>query len=649
MPTMHRTALLLLSLLFLTFAVDGHAFAQGLSNSSSRVDVRVAPERDAVVAGSDLPVAVTFDHDEHWHIHTHAPVVPTELGSADMYIATAIEVDVPEGSPLTPHPQFIQWPDPVTIEVAFGVRPVDYDVYEGEAVAFLPVTVASDAEPGEYSFDVLATYQACDDNSCLMPVRGERHTVTVRVVSAEEAATLGSGEAADGEAAAAVFAGFDVGVWERIRSGDVPVEVVAFDLFGLAFALDINTVTGLLLIVLMAGVGGFLLNLTPCVLPVIPIKIMGLSQMAGSRGRCLALGATMAAGIISFWLAIGIAVASVSGFLATNQLFQYPLFTIGVGAFIAIMAIGMCGLFTVRLPRFVYMIEPRHDSFHGSYVFGIMAAVLSTPCTAPFMGAAAAGAVTQRPDMALIVFLAIGAGMAMPYLVLAAFPKLVEKMPRTGPASELIKQVMGMLMLAAAAYFIGTGITGLFVVEGEPPSNAYWWVVGGLGVAAGAWLAWRTFRITPSLGRRVAFAGLGLAFILAGSHIAWHFTRPGPIEWVYYTPDRFEQALERGDVVMMEFTANWCLNCKALEEAVLYTDRVTEALRQPGVVAMKVDLTGNNESGNAKLASVNRITIPLLIVFSPDGSEVFKGDFYTVDQVLGAIEEAKAASAVAQR
>ncbi|MEX0654895.1 MAG: thioredoxin family protein [Phycisphaeraceae bacterium] len=636
--------------LFLLFAlaapgVPGLAWAQGLSTSADKVAVRVMPQREAVVAGGDLPVAVVFDHEERWHIHTHAPEVPEELGNPENYIATAIAVETPEGSPLQPRPTFIQLPEPKAVEVAFLAEPVMYEVYEGEAVAYLPVTIDADAEPGEYTFDVLVTYQACDDVSCLRPVEGERHNVAVTVVTADQAAAMST---TDDDAATALFAGFDVSVWERLHGGELPPEVVAFDLFGLTFSLDINTASGLLLIVLMAGVGGFLLNLTPCVLPVIPLKIMGLAQMAGSRGRCFALGAVMAAGIVSFWLAIGLAVAFVSGFLATNQLFQYPAFTIGVGAFIAFMAIGMCGLFAVRLPRFVYMIEPRHDSFPGSFVFGVMAAVLSTPCTAPFMGAAAAGAVTQRPDVALIVFLAIGTGMAVPYLVLAASPKLVDKMPRTGPASELIKQVMGLLMLAAAAYFLGTGITGLFAVAGEPPSDVYWWAVGGFAIAAGAWLAYKTVRITPSTGRRAVFGALGVALVLAGSHVAYHFTRPGPIEWVYYTPDRFESALERGDVVMMEFTANWCLNCKALEETVLYTDRVSEALRQPGVVPMKVDLTGNNDAGNQMLASVNRLTIPLLVVFSPDGREVFKGDFYTADQILTALDQAKT-NDVAQR
>src|SRR5690606_18971771 len=108
----------------------------------------------------------------------------------------------------------------------------------------------------------------------------------------------------------------------------------------------------------------------------------------------------------------------------------------------------------------VYRFNPGHDSYVGAVGFGVMTAVLSTPCTAPFMGAAAAWSLTQDAVVTWSTFGAIGVGMAAPYLVLSAYPSLVKRMPRTGPASELIKQVMGLLMLAAGAYFIGTGVVG---------------------------------------------------------------------------------------------------------------------------------------------------------------------------------------------
>ena len=119
---------------------------------------------------------------------------------------------------------------------------------------------------------------------------------------------------------------------------------------------------------------------------------------------------------MAFWLALAAAVSTISGFNATNKLFQYPAFTISVGVIICIMAVGMCGLFAVRLPQWIYRVNPSQESVRGSFVFGVMTAVLSTPCTAPFMGAAAAWSATQRPLITLSTFAAIGGGMALPYL-----------------------------------------------------------------------------------------------------------------------------------------------------------------------------------------------------------------------------------------
>jgi thiol:disulfide interchange protein DsbD len=210
---------------------------------------------------------------------------------------------------------------------------------------------------------------------------------------------------------------------------------------------------------------------------VIPLKIMGLSQAAGHPARCFFLGFVMSLGVIAFWMVIGGAIAFVSGFTAINSLFQTPWFSLAVGAFILIMAVGMLGAFAVRLPQFAYMVNPSHETAPGSFAFGIMTAVLSTPCTAPFMGSAAAWAATQNPVVTLATFGAIGAGMALPYLILSAFPSLVSRMPRTGPASELIKQVMGLLMVAVAIFFLGTALTRCCVSRSTPPSASIggWW------------------------------------------------------------------------------------------------------------------------------------------------------------------------------
>jgi thiol:disulfide interchange protein DsbD len=610
-------AMLLLTALATVAHGQGDPAAFG---SAKVVSVEALWNQPRARPGDQRVLAVVLRIQEHYHINPDRAQLDPSL---PFLIPTQVVAQEIAGATIGA----VQFPPAQSVTVGYAGEPKPIKAYESQVVLFLPVVIAADAALGPREMKLAVTFQSCDENSCLPPST-KQLTVPLEVVALGES----TGEAAD----AALFAGFDSGTFARMGSAGAP-QWITLDAFGWKWQIDASNSAGLLLLLLAAGVGGFLLNLTPCVLPVVPLKIMGLSQAAGNRGRCLLLGSAMSAGVVLFWLGLGIAIAALTGFTAINQLFQLPPFTIGVGVVIAIMAVGMCGLFSLQLPQWVYRINPGHDTVAGSVGFGLMTAVLSTPCTAPFMGSAAAWAARQSPTITLLTFLAIGAGMALPYLVLSAAPDLVRRMPRTGPASELIKQVMGLLMLAAAAFFIGNGLSGLLVTPPDSPSRLYWWFVALFIAASGLWLAWRTLKLTRATGKRVVFGGAGLVVAVAAFIMANHFTDPGPIDWVNYTPQRFEEARKEGKVIVLEFTAEWCLNCKALEQVVLHDPRVVQAMAQPGVVPMKVDLTGNNDAGNRKLAAVNRVAIPVLVVFDRAGREAFNSDAYTVGQVVEAI------------
>jgi len=162
--------------------------------------------------------------------------------------------------------------------------------------------------------------------------------------------------------------------------------------------------------------------------------------------------------------------------------------------------------------------------------------------------------------------------------------------------------------------------------------------VAALVAAAGAWLAWRTVRITSNSARRALFSGLGVALIVIGATVGVRFTRGSPIHWIYYTPERLAGAVAQKKIVVLDFTAAWCLNCRALEEGVLHNPQVVQLLNSPEVAPIKVDITGNNPAGDRKLVEVGRRTIPYLVVYSRSGQEVFSSDAYSVEQVSDAIE-----------
>lgn len=612
-------------------------------DSRDQVDTAVAVSQAKATAGADVPIAITFRLASGYHIWTR----PGPVGDGYAEFSGAIRTEVtlnPDGegksrpvAGIEFNAAFMQWPEVHGVKADLGDGPMNYAVYEGNFAVFVPISIARDAKPGLIEIPITVDFQACNDVGCSAPATAELKA-TIEIVA--DAAAVG-----DTVAAGSVFTPFDPAVYARIRAGDGPSELLEFNLFDLRFSID-PTGAGFLLLLAIAAAGGLLLNFTPCVLPVIPLKIMGLSQAAqGNRSKCFSLGFVMSLGVVAFWMALGLAIATIKGFETTNQLFQKPEFTIGVGIVIAVMAVGMAGFFSMKLPDWIYMVEAKHDSYTGSFLFGIMTAILSTPCTAPLMGTAVAWATTQGPATILTVFAAVGAGMASPYLVLSAKPEWIDRMPRTGPASDLIKQVMGLLLLAAAAYFVGAGLAGLMVAPPEPPSHAYWWVVAAFGTAAGAWLAWRTIRITAKAFNRVAFGGLG-AFILAVSAlIGLSQTAKGPVDWTYYTPARLEAAQQEGKVVVVDFTAEWCANCKTLEALVLNTPAVSKELNADDVAAIKVDLTGNNTDGNALLKASNRVTIPLLLVYGRDGTLVMNATEYTPAQVLAAIEEARKSGA----
>jgi thiol:disulfide interchange protein DsbD len=580
------------------------------------VTVSTAWPADRARPGDAIMLAIVADIKEGYHINADVRQVkpfedfkpyPTKVTVVDASPQLTIE--------LPRYPRAV----PVKAQYAAG----ELMSFKGKTVIYLPIKLEETLEPGKVALKLELEYQACAANFCLFPKK----------VKIEESLAVAESGAIVSEINREIFAGEDaVPKAEHSRR-------IAFDLFGWTFSIDISSGLGLTLLLLTAALGGMLLNFTPCVLPLIPIKIIGLSHAAKDRQQCFMLGLAMFLGVLIFWIALGVMIALVSGFSATNQLFQYPAITLLVGLIIGTMATGMFGFFSMRLPNFIYMINPEQNTLHGSFGLGILAAILSTPCTAPFMGAAAAWAATQAAATTLATFAAIGTGMALPYLVLSASPALVNKMPKTGPASVLIKQVMGFFMLAAAAYFVGVGLVSLFSTPPTPPSKIFWWPVMFFSITAGGWLAYRTLQITSKVKLRTLFAGAGLLVIVLSIWGAVRLTDQGPIDWAYYTPPRFEAAIADRKIIVMDFTAEWCLNCKALEQGVLHNPKIVKLLARENILPMKVDITGNNPTGKAKLREVGNLTIPLLIIFSPNGKQIFKSDFYTVEQLYNAISE----------
>ncbi|MBO6513198.1 MAG: thioredoxin family protein [Phycisphaerales bacterium] len=610
----------------------------GFNDVESPVTISIEASDQTVVPGSTFVIAVTLDHEDGFHTWPNTPIIPEELGDFPA-TATTITPDLPDALSAGP----IQWPDTHTVQVRFLGPPIDLVTYDGKAVAFIPIRVAQDAPLGELTIPIDTFYQACDEMICFQPTL-DQQSITITIAQDAEASEPNP-----------LFAGFDPAVfsntdaWDEsiVASTDTETTNNQRQFLGLFVLPPIDSAAGIAVIALAAAFGGFILNLTPCVLPVIPLKVMTITNHAGeSKSRAIKLGLMMALGVITFWVGIGLPVAFVADFVDPSIIFGIWWVTGLIGVLIALMGVGIMGLFTIKLPQKTYMINPKADSSSGSFMFGIMTAILGLPCFGFVAGALLAGAATMQPWQVMIIFFSLGFGMAFPYFVLTLNPNWMNKIPKTGPASELVKQVMGLLMLAAAAYFLGTTLISIASSQqwGTPWwfKAIHWWVIAFFTLAAGGLLLVRTIGITKKLAPRLTFSVLGLLFATSGIAVAANQTsHQYHYFWEPYSQTDLEAALASGQVVVLDFTAEWCLNCKALEATVLAREPVKPLLLSGGVVPMVADLTSTSAPGWDKLRDLGQTGIPLLVVYEPGNTEpIWLSNAYNSNQVVEAIEQA---------
>lgn len=656
--------LVMLVMLLVGLATTSGAWAQ--PGGEERVTAELATDQRAYSPGERGALAVILDIQERWHIY------PGEGSGEEVenYIPTTIHVRWPEGWKTGS----TQWPP--SHSMLFG--PEGYQesvrVHEGRVVAYVPFLVGESTEPGEANVAVTVGYQACDDKVCEPPTEAIAR-MDVALVSAEAAGTVDEA----GDDIAALFSDFDAaaGFSELSDAGsaepddgaprlnDEPIaensESASSTFFGLRVP-SAEGAGGLLILAVLSALGGFVLNLTPCVLPVIPIKIMTIMEHANSPGKSLVLGLWMALGVVSFWVGIGIPVAVLGGAIDPSQMFGVWWVTLGIGVLIAAMGVGIMGMFTIQLPQAAYSVNPKADSAWGSFLFGVMTAVLGLPCFGFVAGALLAGAASMPPTTIMIVFTSIGVGMAVPYLVLSMKPGLLHALPKTGPASELVKQVLGLMLLAAAAFFIGSGLIALVAEQPYIGALLHWWVIATLGILCGLWLIVRTFQITSKVGPRAAFTVMGLVLASAATVYAYNTTQSARHDWVLleearaanddggyvpgiwneWTRASFEKARADGKIVMLDFTATWCLNCKVLKAAVLSRSPVKEEIRRDDIVTFTVDLTPRTAPGWKFLnEELGQSGIPLLAIYSPGQDEPWMSNAYTREQVMEALSAAR--------
>jgi len=627
------------------------------AQNAARLSAEAKVLEGTPAAAGTFTLGIVIKVQDHWKIQAGKD----SGDDKPPYIPTTIELSAPKNWSLGT----VEWPEAKEFTIGEGDWAESLKGYSGEFTIRVPINIPAHAAAGEHKLEVNVGYQACDETSCEMPTSLTVATTISLEGSSEAAVQPAPTTDTTNNAGASTTEKPTKVKTTPTEDADANAEVYRPTFFGITIP-SADGALGVVILIVLSIIGGFLLNLTPCVLPVIPIKIMTISSHANTPGRSLSLGLAMAAGVVAFWIGIGVPAALFTAAADPSRLFGIWWLTLTIGVLIGLMGIGIMGLFTIQLPQAVYSINPKAENAWGSFLFGVMTGVLGLPCFGFVAGALLAGSAALPPVTIMAIFASLGVGMAAPYLVLSAKPGWVEKIPRTGPASELVKQIMGLLLFAAAAYFVGSGLIALVSEQPYMARQLHLWAIAIFAAIAGLWLIMRTFQITRSAGKRAAFTligivigGIAVLFALDSTAKAKHTweqleegrdvdTRFVAGAWNPYSPAAFDAAREAGYVVVLDFTAEWCINCKALKAAVLNRDPVRSELAKNDVVNFTVDLTSTKAPGWEYLKELGQTGIPLLVIYTPGSHEPWQSNAYTPPQVISALESARS-TAVAQR
>ena len=390
---------------------------------------------------------------------------------------------------------------------------------------------------------------------------------------------------------------------------------------------------GIFTFLLFGFLGGIILNLMPCVLPVISLKIFGFIQQAGqSRRKVLRSGIAFAVGIFAWFvgLALLLVVLKGAGRDVTWGGFQFtnPYFVLALSVIVLVFALNLFGVFEISLPQgltrgLLSTTERKNDL--GSFLQGVFATVLATPCTAPFLGTALGFAFSQSPAIILAMFVAIGTGMSAPYLLLSAQPAWLRFLPKPGPWMVHVKQFMGFLLLATLLFL-------LYVLGAQRGlEGAIWASCFLLVISVACWMKGAFVLPTASTAKRsvvlvlmlVLVLGSGIYFIggkFRSTNVALADSRLRG-DWQAFTPERLQAEMEQGHSVFVDFTAAWCLTCKFNEANVLESAEVRDAFQRYATVKLKADWTNGDPAITKLLQKFGRPGVPLYVLYPGKNEE----------------------------
>ncbi|MCX5632285.1 MAG: thioredoxin family protein [Phycisphaerae bacterium] len=378
----------------------------------------------------------------------------------------------------------------------------------------------------------------------------------------------------------------------------------------------------------LAVAAGLLLNVMPCVWPILPIIVMRLvAQAKQNKAKSIVLGFAFALGIVVFFAAL--AAVSIILKLGFGIIFQWgdqfrnTGFVIAMSLLMVVLALYMFGLFTFGIPASISGSNKQSGGFAGSVGMGFLAAVLSTPCSFAILTFVLAWAQTQPIPLATITILLIGIGMALPYVILTAIPGLLEKIPKPGRWMELFKHATGFVLLAIGVKLL-EAVQPFAPAQGRPEKIIdilYYAVL--LAVCVWMWGVWVGYNTPKAKKWLIRLAAIGLAVIFGFIFL----TEPekGLINWQDYDAQLINSAQEANQPVLIKFTADWCFSCKVLDKTVYSSRKIADLIKQKGVLAIKADTTGYDYPAAKALKEIyNEPAVPVTVLLLPGNNTPVK-------------------------
>lgn len=575
-------------------------------------------EPQAVAPGSVARLVLSAELPKDWHIYELAERDSADLGYKPTLIALTSSGGFRVGPTVSDQPVIVEQPE------AAGLPTLRY--YKNRVTWTTEIEIPRDTPPGKYSIEGLIGYQTCLDVRCDMPTAAKfRGAIEVAAAPLAGQTPLAFSEAKYREAAKAAEA-----QPRAVATAAAPTAPPA-------------TFSSLPVVLLVSLLGGFVLNFMPCVLPVIGLKILSFAEQAGrSRGQIFALNLWYSLGMISVFMVLAALASGVSlGLRDTNlgwgEQFSSTSFNVTMVAIVFVFALSFLGVWEIPLPGFVgsgaASEVAQKGGAVGAFAKGVLTTILATPCSGPMLGPIFGYTLNEAPAVTFAIFGCIGLGMASPYLLIGAVPGLIRFLPKPGAWMDTFKHMMGFLMLGTIVFFFSFMDRDYLV-----PTFAMM-----IGLWAACWWIGRTSPVETLSRQATAWVqGAVVAGLVGWAAFTWLVPHESLIPWTSFSKPELARLRDEGNTVMVEFTADWCANCKVNLFFAIETPEVKDALARNNVVPMLADWSKESPEIKAMLESLNRNSIPLLAVFPADRSSppILLDGILTKGSIVEALEKA---------